>query len=282
MALKFYKPTTASKRHTVLVDRTGLKKGKPVKSLTVAKKSNAGRNNQGRITVRHRGGGVKRRIRILDFQRNKFGIPAVVKSIEYDPNRSANIALLLYKDGERRYMIAPEGLVVGSIVESGEKVDPVIGNSMYLENVPSGTSVCAVEVTPGGGAKLARSAGQRLVVRGGNGSGYAIVKMQSGEVRLLHNKCLATIGVVGNADHFNRSLGKAGTKRRLGWRPEVRGVAMHAEEHPHGAGEARNGIRMAKDIWGNRLGKKTRKNKKTEKFIISHRIAKRHANGLKN
>lgn len=282
MALKTYKPTTPSKRHTVIVDRSELKKGRPIKKLTVAKKSVAGRNNQGKITIRHRGGGVKRRVRLVDFSRDKVGIPAVVESIEYDPNRSANIALVLYKDGERRYMIAPDGLKVGATVEIGEKVDPLVGNSMCLENIPSGTSVCAVEVVPGSGGKLARAAGQRLVVRGGNGNGYVIVKMASGEIRLLHNKCMATVGVVGNSDHFNRVLGKAGTKRRLGWRPEVRGVAMHAKEHPHGAGEARNGIRMAKDIWGNRLGKKTRKNKKTEKFIIKHRIAKRHANGLKN
>ena len=194
MALKTYKPTTPSKRHTVIVDRTGLKKGRPIKKLTVAKKSVAGRNNQGKITVRHRGGGVKRRVRLVDFRRDKVGIPAVVETIEYDPNRSANIALLLYKDGERRYMIAPEGLKVGATVEIGEKVDPLLGNSMCLENIPSGTSVCAVEVVPGGGGKLARAAGQRLVVRGGNGSGYVIVKMASGEIRLLNNKCMATVG----------------------------------------------------------------------------------------
>lgn len=281
MALKKYKPTTPSRRHTVSVSRKDLSKERPDKKLTLPKKSKSGRNNQGKVTVRHRGGGVKRKIRIIDFRRDKVGIPAKVESIEYDPNRSANIALLLYKDGERRYMIAPTGLNKGDIVETGDKVEPNIGNTMFLENIPSGTSVCSVEVVPKGGGKLARSAGQRIVVRGGDGKGYVIVKMPSGEIRLLHGKCLATIGTVGNSDHFNRSLGKAGTKRRLGWRPEVRGVAMHAEQHPHGGGEARNGIRMAKDLWGNRLGRKTRNNKRTEKFIIKHRIAKRHAKGLK-
>jgi len=280
MALKYYKPTTSSQRHTVIVSRKGLSKLRSVKKLTVGKKSMAGRNNQGRITVRHRGGGVKRNYRIVDFKRNKYNIVGKIEAIEYDPNRTSNIARVIYTDGERRYIIAFEGATIGDMIVSGEEVEIKIGNAMPLKRVPNNTLVHNVELLPGAGGKLAKSAGSFVVVRGSTGAGYIILKMASGEIRMVNENCYATIGTVSNSDHFNVRLGKAGRKRWLGRRPEVRGVAMHAEEHPHGGGEARNGIHMAKDIWGHRLGKKTRNNKKTERFIIKHRVSKRNAPGI--
>ncbi|MBN1374445.1 50S ribosomal protein L2 [Candidatus Dojkabacteria bacterium] len=275
MALKKYKPTSPGRRHKVAVHTKDLSKEKPLKRLTVGKKNRAGRNSQGRITVRHRGGGAKRNYRIVDFKRKKFGISAKVETIEYDPNRGSNIARILYADGERSYILAPDALKVGDNVISGEDVEIRIGNTCALKQIPSGTMVHNVEVMPGAGGKLAKAAGSGLTVRGNNGKGYVIVKLSSGEVRLLNENCLATIGIVSNPDKLNVVLGKAGTSRHLGRRPEVRGVAMHAVEHPHGGGEGRNGFRVAKDIWGHKVGVKTRKNKRTQKFIIKRRPVKR-------
>jgi large subunit ribosomal protein L2 len=275
MSLKKYKATTPGRRNAVRVSRKGLHKGGPIKRLSAPKKKNAGRNSQGRITVRHKGGGVKQRHRKIDFRRDKKDIFAKVERLEYDPNRSAFIALLVYEDGERRYIVAPQGLKEGDRVISGDEVEIEVGNAMPIGQIPSGVRVHNVEMMPGAGGKLARAAGQSVLVRGSTGKGYAIVKLTSGEIRKINEKCMATIGEVSNPDHFNERLGKAGVKRRKGIRPTVRGVAMHAGDHPQGGGEARNGIHIAKDVYGNRIGKKTRKNKKTERFIIKHRVAKR-------
>ena len=276
MAIRKFKPTTSTRRTTKLADRSMLEKDGGPKSLTIPKKKRAGRNDQGKITVRHRGGGFKRRIRIVDFKRDKFGIPAKVTGLYFDPNRSAHLALLLYADGERRYIIASKGLKVGDSVVSGEKVDVLPGNAMMVKNIPSGTSVNCVENVPGHGAVFGRSAGQEIIVQGIDPTGkYVQLKMPSGEIRLVFADCMATIGQVGNEENMNVKLGKAGRKRNLGWRPEVRGMAMHPAEHPHGGGEGKGVIGgPAKDKWGNLVGTRTRKNRRTEKFIIKTRRTK--------
>ena len=276
MAVRTFKPTTSTRRKTRLEDRSHLSKVSGPRKLTVSKKQRSGRNNQGKITVRHRGGGFKRRIRVVDFKREKFDIPAKVVGFYFDPNRTAHLALLQYADGEKRYIIAPRGLKIGDKVISGEKTDTLVGNSMRIKNIPSGTSVHCVENDPGKGATYGRSAGEVIVVQGPDTSGkYMQIKLPSGEIRLVYADCMATIGQVSNEDKLNVKLGKAGRKRNLGWRPEVRGMAMHAVEHPHGGGEGKGQIGgQAKDIWGNRLGTRTRKNKRTEKFIIKRRRTK--------
>ncbi len=273
MALKHYKPTTPGRRGMVRVDRSGLaKKPKGPASLFKVIKKAAGRNNQGRITVRHRGGGVRRKYRIIDFKRDKFDIPAKVISIEYDPNRTANIALLQYADGEKRYILAPAGLKVGDeVISSKEEVPLEVGNATLLKNIPSGVYVHNVELYPGRGGVLGRAAGVGIQVQGVVGK-YVQVRMPSKEIRLIHGNCMATIGIVGNEEHMHEKLGKAGVKRHMGIRPTVRGVAMHAQAHPHGGGEGRTGTgRPAKDPWGHRIGTRTRKNKRTDKFIIKPR-----------
>lgn len=276
MAVRTFKPTTSTRRKTRLEDRSHLSKVSGPRKLTVSKKQKSGRNNQGKITVRHRGGGFKRRIRVVDFKREKFDIPAKVVGFYFDPNRTAHLALLQYADGEKRYIIAPRGLKIGDKVISGEKTDTLVGNSMRIKNIPSGTSVHCVENDPGKGATYGRSAGEVIVVQGPDTSGkYMQIKLPSGEIRLVYADCMATIGQVSNEDKLNVKLGKAGRKRNLGWRPEVRGMAMHAVEHPHGGGEGKGQIGgQTKDIWGNRLGTRTRKNKRTEKFIIKRRRTK--------
>jgi large subunit ribosomal protein L2 len=275
MAVRTFKPKTATLRGTRLEDRSALQKDGGPRSLTIAKRQKSGRNNQGRITVRHRGGGVKRRIRTVDFKRDKHGIPAKVIGFYFDPNRSANLALLQYADGEKRYIIAPKGLKEGGNVVSGEKVDFLVGNAMQVGNIPSGTEVHCVESIAGKGAAYGRSAGQIIIVQGKDSTGkYAQLKMPSGEIRLVNADCMATIGQVGNEDKMNVKYGKAGRRRLLGWRPTVRGKAMHPAQHPHGGGEGKGSIGQAKDKWGNRLHVRTRKNKRTERLIIKRRRSK--------
>lgn len=275
MAVKTYKPKTPSLRGTRLMDRSMLEKSSGPKSLSLPKKQKSGRNNQGRITVRHRGGGVKRRIRIIDFKRDKPDIPAKVEGIYYDPNRSAHLALLCYADGEKRYIIAPKGIKKGSTVISGEKADILVGNAMKVKNIPSGTVVHCVEIESGKGAKLGRSAGQAITVLGADTTGkYVQLRMSSGEIRLVFSEAMATIGQVGNEDKMNVKLGKAGRKRLMGIRPTVRGMAMHAVQHPHGGGEGKGVIGKAKDIWGHRIGTRTRRNKRTDKMIVKRRRTK--------
>jgi large subunit ribosomal protein L2 len=277
MAVRRFKPTTPSLRGTRLEDRSMLSKEKPPKSLTSHKSKITGRNNQGKVTVRHRGGGMKRRHRIVDFKRDKYDIPAKVVDLYFDPNRSAHLALLQYADGEKRFIIAPRGMQAGDSVISGESADIILGNAMKLKNVPPGTEVHCVESKPGNGAAYGRSAGQIILVQGPDPSGkYMQLKMPSGEIRLVHGDCMATIGQVGNEDKMNVKLGKAGRKRRLGWRPTVRGLAMHSVQHPHGGGEGSGKVgQAAKDIWGNRVGTRTRNNKRTEKYIIKRRRTRR-------
>lgn len=275
MKVKEFKPTTSTLRGTKLEDRSMLEKDDGPKSLTIAKKQKSGRNNQGRITVRHRGGGYKRRIRKIDFKRDKFGIEAKVLGLYFDPNRSAHLALLQYADGEKRYIIAPRGIKTGDKVLSNDIVDVLPGNAMRIKNIPSGTIVHCVESKAGMGAIFGRSAGQAIVVQGIDPSGkYVQIKMPSGEVRLVSADAMATIGQVGNEEKVNVKIGKAGRNRNLGKRPVVRGMAMHAVEHPHGGGEGRGVIGRAKDIWGHRIGTRTRKNKRTDKLIIKRRRTK--------
>jgi large subunit ribosomal protein L2 len=252
-------------------------RAKPYKPLVRELRKRAGRNNQGRITVRHRGGGHKRRYRIIDFKRNKHGIAAKVESIEYDPNRSARIALLLYADGQRRYIIAPLGLRVGDAVMSGPDAEIRVGNSLPIRDIPVGSLVHNIELEPGRGGQLARAAGTSAQLLAKEGT-YAQVRLPSGEVRMVHERCMATIGQVGNTEHGNIKLGKAGRKRWLGWRPAVRGSAMDPNSHPHGGGEGRSPIGMPgpKTPWGKpALGKKTRRNKRTDKFIVRRRGKRR-------
>lgn len=274
MALKTFKPTTSSLRNTVLIDRSSLHKEGPYKPLTQNIKRSKGRNNQGKVTVRHRGGGAKKLYRIIDFDRNKMGIVGEIERIEYDPNRSAFIALVKYFDGDRRYILAPDGIKVGDKIQSGETSPIEIGNALPLKNIPQGTMVHAVELFPGKGAMIARSAGTSIQVMGGD-KGYIQLKLPSGEIRLVKEDCYATIGTVSNMDHKNVKLGKAGRKRRMGIRPTVRGVAM-SYKHPHGAGQGKGGRHGTggpkKDLWGNLVGKRTRKNRKiTSKFIVKRR-----------
>ena len=276
MALKTYKPTTPSLRQLVIVDRSGLWKGKPVKALTRGKSEAGGRNNHGHITANHRGGGHKRRLRLVDFKRRKFNVAATVERLEYDPNRSGFIALIKYADGELAYILAPQRLKAGDEVMSGERVDIKPGNAMPLANMPVGTIVHNVELKKGRGGQIARSAGTyaQLV---GKDAGYAQLKLNSGEVRMVPAECLATVGAVSNPDNQNTVAGKAGRTRWLGRRPVVRGVAMNPVDHPHGGGEGKtSGGRHPVTPWGKPTkGKKTRKNKATDKFIIRRRHATR-------
>ena len=273
MAIKRFKPATPTLRQTSLMDSSDLTKGThPLKSLTTAKSSKAGRNNSGRITTRHRGQGVKRRHRVIDFKRNKVDVPATVKSVEYDPNRTCNIALLAYADGEKRYILAPVGLKEGDKVISSSDADIKVGNSKLLSEIPVGTLVHNVELNPGAGGQMARSAGAYVQVMAKEGSS-CLLRMPSGELRKVKVNCRATIGQVGNLDHERQRLGKAGRKRKLGFRPTVRGVSMNPIDHPHGGGEGRtSGGRHPVTPWGMPTkGYKTRKNKRTDKFIVRRR-----------
>ncbi len=269
MALKKYSPVTPGLRQVVQVDRKELWKGKPVKQLTEGLKKSGGRNNKGRITTRHIGGGHSRRYRMVDFKRTKLDISAVVERLEYDPNRTAFIALIKYEDDTQAYILAPQRLEVGDKVVAGDKVDVKPGNAMRLKNIPVGTIVHNVEMKPGKGGQIARSAG--TYVQGvGRDAGYAQIKLSSGELRLVPQDCFATIGAVSNADHVNVKLGKAGRKRWLGVRPSVRGVVMNPVDHPHGGGEGRtSGGRHPVTPWGKGTkGTKTRKNKRTDHLIV--------------
>ena len=276
MALKQFKPTTPGRRGLVMVDRSGLWKGKPVKALTTGLHGKGGRNNMGRITVRRRGGGHKRRYRIVDFKRRKFGVPATVERLEYDPNRTAFIALVRYEDGEMSYILAPQRLAVGDTVVSGETVDIRPGNASPLKNIPVGTIVHNVEMKAGKGGQIAR-AGGAYVQLVGKDQGYAQLRLASGELRMVRAECLATVGAVSNPDQANIKLGKAGRKRWLGKRPSVRGVAMNPIDHPHGGGEGRtSGGRHPVTPWGKPTkGKRTRKNKRTDALIMRRRHRKK-------
>ena len=273
MALKVYRPTSPGRRGMTGSTFEEITRSEPEKSLLLPLKKKAGRNSQGRITVRHRGGGAKRMLRILDFKRDKVGVPGRVATIEYDPNRSANIALIYYADGEKRYILAPLGLSVGDSIKSGEDVEVKPGNTLPLKLIPSGTLIHNIELNKGKGGQLVRSAGAaaQLVVKEGE---YALVRLPSGEVRRIRSECLATIGQVGNIDHQNIKLGKAGRKRWLGWRPTVRGSAMNPCDHPHGGGEGRSPIGRPgpKTPWGKpALGYRTRKAKASDKMIVKRR-----------
>jgi large subunit ribosomal protein L2 len=273
MALKKYNPTTPSRRHMVTSAFDTITKSTPERSLLRPKKSTGGRNSSGRLTTRHKGGGHKRRYRVIDFKRNKHGIPARVASVEYDPNRSARIALLNYADGEKRYIIAPVGLEVGSTVLSGPGVEPSVGNALPLAEIPLGMTVHNIELEPGCGAQIARSAGTGAQLMSREGE-FANLKMPSGEIRRIRTKCYATIGRVGNVDHENIVSGKAGRKRWLGIRPTVRGVAMNPVDHPMGGGEGRtSGGGHPTSPWGTLAkGKRTRKNKKaSSQYIVERR-----------
>ena len=276
MALKQFKPTTPGRRGLVMVDRSGLWKGKPVKALTTGLHGKGGRNNMGRITARRRGGGHKRRYRIVDFKRRKFGVPATVERLEYDPNRTAFIALVRYEDGEMSYILAPQRLAVGDTVVSGETVDIRPGNASPLKNIPVGTIVHNVEMKAGKGGQIAR-AGGAYVQLVGKDQGYAQLRLASGELRMVRAECLATVGAVSNPDQANIKLGKAGRKRWLGKRPSVRGVAMNPIDHPHGGGEGRtSGGRHPVTPWGKPTkGKRTRKNKRTDALIMRRRHRKK-------
>lgn len=273
MPIKSYKPTSPARRQMSVLTFEEITRTEPERSLLAPLKNKAGRNNMGRMTVRHQGGGHKRRYRLIDFKRNKDGIPARVASIEYDPNRSANIALLHYADGFKAYIIAPNGLMVGQEIVNGEGADIKIGNTLKLKNIPVGTHIHNIEMKPGKGGQLVRSAGgsAQLMAKEGN---YATLRLPSGEMRMIHLECRATIGQVGNLDHENISIGKAGRNRWLGKRPSVRGAVMNPVDHPHGGGEGRNPIgRNPVTPWGKpALGAKTRKKKnKSNKFIVKRR-----------
>ena len=274
MAIRIFKPMTNGSRQRSVLTSEEITKTTPEKSLVVTKKKTNGRNNQGKITVRHRGGGVKRKYRLVDFKRVKDGITAVVASIEYDPNRSANIALINYKDGTKSYIIAPKELKVGDIVESGEKVDVKIGNAMPIMNIPVGTVIHNIELRPGKGGQLARSAGGSAQILGREDK-YVLIRLASGETRKILGTCRATIGVVGNEDYGLVKLGKAGRTRHMGIRPTVRGSVMNPNDHPHGGGEGRAPIGRSGPMtpWGKpALGYKTRKNKKeSNKYIVTRR-----------
>ncbi|MFH1662401.1 MAG: 50S ribosomal protein L2 [Chloroflexota bacterium] len=273
MALKTYRPTSPGRRGMTGSTFDEITKGKPEKSLLMPLKKNAGRNNQGRISVRHRGGGAKRRLRIIDFKREKYGIPGRVAAIEYDPNRSANIALIFYVDGDKRYILSPQGLNVGDNIESGENAELKPGNAMPLKQMPSGTLLHNIEMEKGRGAQMVRSAGgvAQLMAKEGE---YTLVRLPSGEMRRIRSDCMATIGQVGNVEHQNIKMGKAGRIRWLGRRPQVRGSAMNPNDHPHGGGEGRSPVGMPgpKTPWGKpALGYKTRKSKASDKLIVKRR-----------
>ena len=276
MGIKKYKPTTNGRRGMSTLTNTELTTSTPEKSLLVSLNKTGGRNNQGRMTVRHIGGGAKRKYRIIDYKRNKFGIPARVTTIEYDPNRSANICLLTYKDGEKRYIIAPKDIKVGMIVESGENVDIKVGNALPLKNIPVGTVVHNIELKPGKGAEMARSAGASAQILGREGK-YVMLRLQSGETRKVLGECMATIGVVGNEDYELVNIGKAGRTRHMGIRPTNRGSVMNPNDHPHGGGEGRTPIGRKGPVtpWGKpALGFKTRKSKKASSNLIVSRRKK--------
>ena len=272
MALKSYKPTTPGQRQLVIVDRSELHKGAPVKTLTEGLRQKGGRNNYGRITVRWRGGGHKRTYRTIDFRRRKFDVSATVERLEYDPNRTAFIALIRYEDGEQAYILAPQRLQPGDKIVSGERADIKPGNAMPLKNIPVGTIVHNVELKPGRGGQMARAAGTYVQLVGRD-AGLALLRMSSGEVRMVRTECMATIGAVSNPDQQNISIGKAGRNRWKGRRPSVRGVAMNPVDHPHGGGEGRtSGGRHPVTPWGKSTkGKKTRHNKKTDGMILRRR-----------
>ena len=272
MALKTFKPYTKSTRGTIIVSKEGLWKGKPIKSLTIGKKSSSGRNNLGRITSRRRGSGHKQKYREIDFYRNKHDIEAVVERIEYDPNRTSHIMLVKYEDGERAYMLVPQNIKIGDKIISGSQKEIKIGNCMPLHDIPVGTAIHNVEMKPGGGAKIARAAGSSVKITGSDGE-YSIIKLASGEIRKITSKAKATIGVLSNPDQKNIKIGKAGRNRWLGIRPSVRGVAMNPVDHPHGGGEGKSsGGRNPVSPWGQSAkGLKTRSNKRTNKYIISRR-----------
>ena len=272
MALKTFKPYTKSTRGTIIVSKEGLWKGKPIKSLTIGKKSSSGRNNLGRITSRRRGSGHKQKYREIDFYRKKHDIEAVVERIEYDPNRTAHIMLVKYEDGERAYMLVPQNIKIGDKIISGNKKEIKIGNCMPLHDIPVGTAIHNVEMKPGGGAKIARAAGSSVQITGSDDE-YSIIKLASGEIRKITSKAKATIGVLSNPDQKNIKIGKAGRNRWLGIRPSVRGVAMNPVDHPHGGGEGKSsGGRNPVSPWGQSAkGLKTRNNKRTNKYIISRR-----------
>ncbi len=272
MALKQFKPTTPGRRGLVLVERSQLWKGRPVKALTEGLRKSGGRNSSGRITIWHRGGGHKRRYRIIDFKRRKFNVSATVERLEYDPNRTAFIALIRYEDGELAYILAPQRLRAGDRVESGTDVDIRPGNALPMQSIPVGTIIHNVEMKPGKGGQIARSAGTYAQLIGKD-RGYAQLRLSSGELRMVRAECMATIGAVSNADQQNVKLGKAGRKRWLGRRPVVRGVAMNPIDHPHGGGEGRSsGGRHPVTPWGKPTkGKRTRKNKKTDALIMRRR-----------
>ena len=277
MAIKHYKPTTNGRRGMSTLANDEITTSTPTKSLLSSKSKTGGRNNQGKMTVRHIGGGAKRKYRLIDYKRNKFGVTGRVATIEYDPNRNANIALINYKDGEKRYIIAPNGLKVDMIVENGESADIKVGNSLPLKNIPVGTMVHCIELQPGKGAEMCRSAGAGAQILGREGK-YVMLRLQSGETRLVLGTCMATIGVVGNEDYKLVNLGKAGRKRHMGIRPTNRGSVMNPNDHPHGGGEGRAPIGRKSPMtpWGKpALGVKTRKSKKkSEKLIVSRKAKK--------
>ena len=274
MAIKSYKPTTPSRRNMTATDYSGLSKGKPEKSLLEPLKKHSGRNSYGRITVRHRGGGNRRKYRVIDFKRNKDGMNATVLTLEYDPNRSAFIALVQYEDGEKRYIIAPEGLKVGDTVRSGADADIKPGNALPMQSIPVGTFIHAIELYPGKGAQLVRSAGNMAQLMGKEG-GFALIRLPSGEMRRVPIACRASIGQVSNIDHENVHYGKAGRMRNKGWRPTVRGSVMNPNDHPHGGGEGKSPIGRPGPVtpWGKpALGYKTRKkHKASDKYIVKRR-----------
>ena len=276
MAIRNYKPTTPGRRKMSALVNEEITTSTPEKSLTVTIKKNGGRNNQGKITVRHQGGGVKRKYRIIDFKRNKVNVPGTVASIEYDPNRTANIALINYADGEKRYIIAPKGLEVGATVESGENADIKVGNALPIMNIPVGTMIHNIELRPGKGGELARSAGSSAQILGRENN-YVMIRLSSGEQRKVLGTCMATVGVVGNEDSSLVKIGKAGRKRHMGIRPTVRGSVMNPNDHPHGGGEGRApiGRKAPMTPWGKpALGLKTRKKKQSDKFIVRRRNSK--------
>ena len=276
MAIKTYKPTTNGRRGMSVIVNDEITKTTPEKSLVVTLKKNGGRNNQGKITVRHHGGGEKRKYRIIDFKRNKDGIVGTVTAIEYDPNRTANIALITYTDGEKRYIIAPKTLKVNDTVVSGENVDIKVGNALPIMNIPVGTMIHNIELRPGKGGELARSAGASAQILGREGA-YVMVRLSSGEQRLVLGTCYATVGEVGNEDQNLVRLGKAGRTRHMGIRPTVRGSVMNPNDHPHGGGEGRAPVGRKAPVtpWGKpALGYKTRKNKASDKFIVRRRNSK--------
>ena len=277
MAVRKLNPVTPGQRHKVIGTFEDITASVPEKSLVYGKRSTGGRNNTGKMTVRYIGGGHKKKFRLVDFKREKDGVPAVVKSIEYDPNRSARIALLFYADGEKRYIIAPNGLKVGAIIENGETADIKVGNALPLKNIPVGTMVHCIELQPGNGAEICRSAGAGAQILGREGK-YVMLRLQSGETRLVLGTCVATVGIVGNEDYKLVNLGKAGRKRHMGIRPTNRGSVMNPNDHPHGGGEGRAPIGRKSPMtpWGKpALGVKTRKNKKkSEKLIVSRKAKK--------